>query len=142
MQWDMPATLKELLAKIAPITEFGNYRFFEDVTYYDLQQLGFQADWFDDDPDSEEEGNEADNEDNLDSSGDSDDDGGSSDDDGGDDDDYIEIHGHGNAEANVNVIDENGEVGNVGDSGESDAKDDRNDPRIDRDKAGGGDGSE
>ena len=42
--WDMPATLKDLLNKVAPLSEFGNYKFFENVTYYDLQKLGFQED--------------------------------------------------------------------------------------------------
>lgn len=75
MKWDMPVTLKELLKKIAPITEFGNYRFFEDVSYYDLQQLGFEADMADEaDEESSDDGESEDDNDD-----DEDDDGGDND---------------------------------------------------------------
>ena len=136
MQWDMPATLKELLKKISPITEFGNYRFFEDVTYHDIQQLGFQADWLvEEDADSDEEENEADNEDNDDSSSDSDAPDYLGDDDDSDDGAFDELFGHGNAVEN----DHNSDESEITD--ESDTSSDSSD-RDDSDEKGSACGGE
>ena len=38
-KWDMPASLKDLLNNLSPLTDFGNYKGFDNVHYYDLHRL-------------------------------------------------------------------------------------------------------
>ena len=53
-KWDMPATLKDLLNNLSPLTDFGNYKGFDNVHYYDLHRL---------DHGDQDDGNEHDNND-------------------------------------------------------------------------------
>ena len=57
-KWDMPATLKDLLNNLSPLTDFGNYKGFDNVHYYDLHRL--------DHGDQDDDGNEHDNNDDND----------------------------------------------------------------------------
>ena len=75
-KWDMPASLKDLLNNLSPLTDFDNCKGFDNVHYYDIRRLdhGDQDDGNDDDNDDDDEIDNG-NDDNDDENGNGDNDG-------------------------------------------------------------------
>ena len=69
-KWDMPATLKDLLNNLSPLTDFDNCKGFDNVHYYDLHRL----DHGDQDDDDDDDNDDDDNDDNDDDNGNDDND--------------------------------------------------------------------